>query len=168
MITARLPRVVIGIAAIAAALISPTVAQAATPAASDFFPIKNIATGECVQPQFDVESVLVSMPCTNTPAQRWVFDRNSNGNHIINQLTGFCIYMNGPVTSGSPVTQTSCSTVTNNDWKVTPPPTVTTIMSRASGRDTQLCITPDPPGISEILRILPCNGALNQFWLIGL
>lgn len=131
-------------------------------------PIRNAATNLCVQPLADAESSLVQVTCNeNIVAQRWIFVPNSNGNHIVNQKSGLCVYMNGPVSSGSPVIQSDCTTVTNEDWKVTPPPAVTIIMSRASRRDTNLCLTPESPNPDALLRIFTCNCSRAQLWVIG-
>jgi Ricin-type beta-trefoil lectin domain len=140
---------------------------AATPAANAFAEIKNADTGLCIQAQTNSESDLVQTFCNGSQAQHWIFVPNGNGNHIVNQVAGLCVYMNGPVSSGSPVIQTGCTTVTNEDWKATPPPAVTTIMSRASHRDTNLCLAPESTGPGALLRIFTCNGSNAQLWVIG-
>jgi hypothetical protein len=160
---------------VATILAGSTAAQAAPPTApaqpavSAFAPITNVGTGLCVQAQFNAESPLLQATCDSSLAQRWIVvaGGNNNGNHIINQLSGLCIYMNGPVASGSPIIQTDCTTVTNEDWKTAAPPAVTTIMSRAGRRDTNLCLAPEALGAGALLRILTCNGARTQLWVIG-
>jgi hypothetical protein len=140
---------------------------AATPAANAFAEIKNADTGLCIQPQANSESDLVQTFCNGSQAQHWIFVPNSNGSHIVNQAAGLCVYMNGPVSSGSPIIQTGCTTVTNEDWKSSTPPAVTTIMSRASHRDTGLCLAPESSGAGALLRIFTCNGTNAQLWVIG-
>jgi hypothetical protein len=170
---ARLARILLtGAVMLATIVAGSTAAQAATagaaaPAASAFAPIKNVETGLCVQAQADAESPLVQVACNDSLAQHWIFVPNSNGNHIVNQLVGLCVYMNGPVASGSPVIQTGCTTVTNEDWKVATPPAVTTIMSRASHRDTNLCLAPESLANGALLRIFTCNRTNAQLWVIG-
>jgi hypothetical protein len=155
-----------------AILAGSTAAQAATtgaaaPAANAFTEIKNVDTGLCVQPQINGESDLLQAACNGSQAQHWIFVPNGNGGHFVNQAVGLCIYMNGPVATGSPVIQTGCTTVTNEDWKNTPPPAITTIMSRASHRDTNLCLAPSSAGVGALLRIFTCNGTNAQLWVIG-
>jgi hypothetical protein len=157
---------------LAAILVGSTAAQAATsatvtPAANAFAEIRNADTGLCIQAQVNAESPLVQVACNNNQAQQWIFVPNRNGNHIVNQLAGLCVYMNGPVTSGSPVIQTGCTSVTNEDWKNTGPPAVTTIMSRASRRDTNLCLAPESAASGALLRIFTCDGSNAQLWVIG-
>ena len=159
---------------LATVLVGSTTAQAATTAdaapafANAFAPIRNVETGLCIQPRFNTESELVQVGCDqNNLAQRWIFVPNRNGNHIVNQLAGLCVYMNGPVSSGSPVIQTGCTDVTNEDWKNAAPPAVTTIMSRASRRDTNLCLAPESLAPGALLRIFQCNSSNVQKWVIG-
>jgi hypothetical protein len=166
---ARPLRLVAGPTAITAALVG-SMAFTAIPAsaAGGFSVIRNVQTNLCVQAQTDGESSLVQTICnTDNPAQRWVFVPNSNGNHILNQRSGLCVYMNGPVASGSPVIQTGCTTVTNEDWKASTPPAITTIMSRASHRDTNLCLAPESSAIGALLRIFRCDSSDAQRWVIG-
>jgi hypothetical protein len=166
---ARPLRLVVGPAAITAALVG-SMAFTASPAsaAGDFSVIRNVQTNLCVQAQTNGESSLVQTICnTDSPAQRWVFVPNSNGNHILNQLSGLCVYMNGPVAPDSPVIQTGCFTVTNEDWKASMPPAITTIMSRASHRDTNLCLAPESSAVGALLRIFNCDNSNAQRWVIG-
>jgi hypothetical protein len=137
------------------------------PATSGFGPIRTLDGTLCVQPLANSESGLVLKPCNGSSAQKWFFDPKENGNHIINQLAGLCVYMNGPVAGGSPNIQTGCTTVTNEDWAVSDTFANTTIVSRASHRDTNLCLTPQLSVAGAPLLILTCNGSFNQLWAVG-
>jgi hypothetical protein len=153
------------------ALVGSTVVQSATtaaaaPAANAFTTIRNVDTNMCVQAQADAESPLMQTACSDSQSQRWIFVPNSNGNLIVNQRTGLCVYMDGPVVSGSPIIQTGCNGVTNEDWKATLPPSVTRIMSRTGHRDTNLCLAPQDSGVFALLRLFPCNGDLAELWIL--
>ncbi|MEU4213343.1 RICIN domain-containing protein [Streptomyces sp. NPDC026206] len=152
----------------------PAQASAVTPSAGVFNPIKNIGNSKCLQPAGGStgEVAIVQATCvTGSLAQQWQFLRLSGGNyHLINQLSGLCMYMNGPVAARSPIAQVECTTVSNEEWKSSsPPPDVVTLMSRAGHRDTNLCI--DVPGGQSdeglAVQIFGCNGTLAQRWTIG-
>ncbi|MBT2387564.1 RICIN domain-containing protein [Streptomyces sp. ISL-11] len=153
---------------------TPAYASApAAPLAGVFHPIKNVGNNKCLQPAGGStgEVAIVQSACTGALAQQWQFLKVTNsGYHLINQLSGLCMYMNGPVAAGSPIAQVECTTVSNEEWKSTPaPPEIVTLMSRAGHRDTNLCV--DVPGgqADEGLgvQIFGCNGTLAQRWIAG-
>lgn len=159
-------------------LLGSTAAQAATTAttgggeagaaaANAFTEIRNVETRLCLQPLARGESSLVQVACNGSAVQQWIFVPNRNGNHIVNQADGLCVYMDGPVSSGSPVIQTGCSGVSNDDWKAAVPPAVTRIMSRAAHRDTNLCLAPESGVGGALMRIFTCNDRPIQQWVVG-
>jgi hypothetical protein len=135
-------------------------------APSAFAPLKNFDNGLCVRPEINGEAQLRMATCNAADlTENWIFVSKSNGSHIVNQLSGLCVYMNGPVITGSPVIQTGCTTVSNEDWQpATAPPAVTTIMSKAGFRNTNLCLSPNSSGL---VVIFTCNGSTEQQWVIG-
>jgi hypothetical protein len=104
-------------------------------------------------------------------AQRWAFVRsgvvkNFVVYHIVNLRSRLCMYMNGPVRSGSPVIQAACTTVTNEDWSHRTPPAVTFIESRAGHSDTDLCLGPQSLAAGALLRVFTCSTPVQK-WVIG-
>jgi len=164
MVITRFLAPVIGMAAVAAAVLVPAAADAA-----GFAPIRNVDSHLCVQGQTSGESSLIVAGCNESPAQRWIFVPvpGTNDWQILNQGSGFCVYMNGPIANGSPVIQTGCGNVSNESWKNSTPPAITTIMSRAGRRDTNLCLTPEFPAAGALVDINTCTGSANQLWSIG-
>jgi len=153
-------------------LVGSTAAQAAE--ADEFFEIRNANTGLCIQPLTNGESLLVQRPCIPTEtAQRWAFVPNGfirqfGVNHIVNRRSGLCMYMDGPVASGSPVIQATCTRVSNENWRNSTPPFVTTIESMAGNNFTKRCITPESLGAGAVLRIFDCyNSNPARRWVIG-
>jgi hypothetical protein len=165
-----------GVALVLAGLGSVTgSASAATPIgpfSGVFQPIRNVGNNLCLQPQGGGggEAVIVQMPCDGGNTQAWQFLGGGNDYKLINQNSGLCMYMNGPVAARSPIIQAGCTTVSNELWKpAPPPPDVSQIMSRAGHRDTNLCVDvpqqSTTPGLG--VQIWPCNGTLAQRWVIG-
>lgn len=153
-----------------AILVGSTAAQAATTpaAASAFTPIRNVQTGQCIQPRANAESQLVQVACKpDNHAQLWISIPKNNGYHIVNQLSGLCMYLDGPVSSGSPVIQAGCTTVTNEDWSHRKPPAVTRIESKAGHDYTDLCLAPQSFAAGALLRVVTCNTTNVQKWVIG-
>jgi ricin-type beta-trefoil lectin protein len=166
----RKTKLVMVIAAVMGGLFCLAAAQAGTTAAAPAFaPIRNAETGKCIQGRTNGESDLVQRQCDGTAAQNWIFVPDRNGGQFANQSSELCFYMNGPVSSGSPVIQTGCSLASNNDWKIATPPAVSTIMSKAGFRDTNLCIVPESPSENALLRIIRCDSSSRiQLWSIGI
>ncbi|MCX2947675.1 RICIN domain-containing protein [Lentzea sp. NEAU-D7] len=143
-------------------------------AAGVFKPIKNTWSGLCLQPEggstFDAR--IVQMPCVPGSAiQNWHFDKISGNHHqIINEASGRCFYMNGPVRRGSPVAQVAClPRVSNHVWKTVPaPPSIAEIESMAGG-DHNLCL--DVPGaqttVGLAVQTWDCNNTPAQRFVIG-
>lgn len=168
---------VLGMALIALAMAGSGLAQATpvTAAAGVFSPVRNVGNGKCLQPEggSSGEARIVQVTCNGGVAQGWLFQLFSGSStdyRLINQLSGLCIYMNGPVSTGSPLIQAGCTQVSNERWKPSAaPPNVVTIMSKAGHRDTGLCV--DVPGGEATeglgMRIWTCNGTLAQRWVIG-
>lgn len=163
--------------AVLAATATPANAQPAPPASlrAVFHPIKNVGTSKCLQPEGGStgEATIVQMTCNGSLTQQWQFfliPGNTGAYHLINQLSGLCMYMNGPVAPGSPIAQVECTDVSNEDWiSSAPPPEVVTLKSRAGHRPTNLCI--DVPGGQSTeglpVQIFGCNGSLAQRWIVG-
>jgi len=151
-------------------LAGSTAAQAATTpaAASAFTQIRNAQTGLCIQPLTNGESLLAQRACNPTNlAQRWIVVPKNNGNHIVNQASGLCMYMDGPVAHNSPVIQAGCTTVTNEDWYLSfSPPSVTTIESKADHEYTNLCLAPQSTAVGARLKVRQCGGGI-QNWVVG-
>lgn len=179
MIITRVRKLVVGLTVVTAALTATVAAASTAQAAGAFNVITNAATHLCVKPQLNAESSLVLARCPqpddnseDARSARWLYQTVSgNFGHIVNQAgIGLCVYMNGPVSSGSPVIQTGCSDVSNEDWIGPMPnrPVVTTIRSRAGHRETNLCLAPERLQEGALLRILTCvGGDVSQQWFIG-
>jgi hypothetical protein len=139
-----------------------------------FNPIKNVGTGLCLQPQGGGggEVVIVQERCVpNSLTQNWQW-RQVNGSvyQMINQLSGLCVYMNGPVAARSPLIQAGCTTVSNEKWKPSgTPPDVVSIQSYAGNRNTNLCVEAENASTAAGARtwIQTCNGSLAQRWIVG-
>jgi Ricin-type beta-trefoil lectin domain len=148
----------------------PVTSKTATPFVGILHPIQNVGNGKCLQPEGGStgEVGIVQVPCDGSPAQGWLFSQLSGSDyHIINQLSGRCIYLNQfPIVNGSPIIQTDCSGVTNETWKSSSaPPDVVTLMSRAGRKDTGFCINASSDGQHVQMHI--CDGTLAQRWVIG-
>jgi hypothetical protein len=169
---ASLARVLLAGALMLTTGLAGSIAAPATPAAaaSVFHQVKNSFWNQrCIQPQSNAENALLVLDACDRDdlAQYWFFDRNSNGNRIINQLSGLCVYLNGPVAAGSPIIQTRCGTVTNYDWKNLAPPSYSQIISRARHENTGLCITPSSFQTGQPVKVVVCTGAAFQYWHLG-
>ncbi|MEN8651583.1 RICIN domain-containing protein [Streptomyces sp. 21So2-11] len=123
-----------------AATAIPASAQPApsNPISGVFRPITNIGNNKCLQPAGGStgEATIVQATCNGSQTQQWLFIDRGGIYHIVNQLSGLCMYMNGPVRAHSPIAQVECTTVSNEDWKSSlPPPEIVTLMSRAGHRE---------------------------------
>lgn len=164
---------IFGTLAAGALAVSLSVAGGGTAGAATVFnPIKNTGSNMCLQPQGGSagEANLVQATCNGGIAQGWLFQQLSGTTwRIINQL-GNCMYMNGPVASGSPVAVVGCTpAVSNHSWQPIPaPPSIGTLKSRA-GNATTLCL--DVPGGQPTeglpVRVFRCNGTPAQAWVMG-
>ncbi|MBE8521889.1 RICIN domain-containing protein [Amycolatopsis sp. H6(2020)] len=179
MTIARLRKLAVGLSALTAALTVTAAGASTAHAAGAFNVITNAATHLCAKPQLNAESSLVLARCPqpadnseDARSARWLFQTvRGNFGHLVNQAgLGLCVYMNGPVSSGSPVIQTGCSDVSNEDW-IGPVPNravVTTIKSRAGHRETNLCLAPESLQEGALLRIFTCvGGDTSQQWFTG-
>ncbi|MDX8048952.1 RICIN domain-containing protein [Lentzea sp. BCCO 10_0798] len=143
-------------------------------AAGVFKPIKNVGSGMCLQPEAGstFDAWIVQMPCVPGSAiQNWHFDKISDDRYqIINEVSGRCFYMNGPVLAGSGIAQVAClPRVSNHVWKTTPrPPSIAEIRSMAGG-DRNLCLNVPggQPITGLIVRTWPCANVPAQRWVIG-
>jgi len=155
-----------------AAHADPSSSDGAVNAIGAFRAIRNAASNQCLQPQGGStgEALIVPAPCLpandrNADTQSWIFRSASGVLQIVNQRSGFCMYMNGPIASGSPVIQAGCSTVSNELWRVSPaPPSVGEVRSWAGHGDTHLCL--DLPVTGAAVQIFPCDGGIAQHWIM--
>lgn len=157
-----------------ASLLALAVHTGVAEAAGVFHPIRNTGNGKCLQPQGGSTGhvAIVQMPCVaGSLAQGWHFERISgNDFRIINQLSGFCVYMNGPVQAGSPISQAPCDPpVSNHTWRADHPPASVAELRSMAGGNHNLCL--DVPGGSAIdglgMQTWTCNGTPAQRWIIG-
>ncbi len=143
-------------------------------AAGVFKPIKNIWTGMCLQPEggSTFDAWIVQVPCApGSTIQNWHFEKISGSTYqIINQASGRCFYMNGPVSRGSGIAQVAClPRVSNHVWKTVPVPSTDAEIESMAGGDHNLCL--DVPGGQSISGLImqtwTCNNSPAQRFIIG-
>jgi hypothetical protein len=96
--------------------------------ANGWFVIKNLGTGECLQPDpsdtTDVGVRLVQEPChaDTVVAQRWTILTAPDGQHtqFQNQSTQGCMDAHGPNADHTPVDTWPCSGISNQRWTFGP------------------------------------------------
>jgi len=137
-----------------------------------FHQIKNVNSNMCLQPEGASAGVatIVQARCNGGLAQAWLFQQISGSIYkVINQNSGRCMYMNGPVAPRSPIAQVGCGTFTNFWWEPLPGPVSVGILKSRAGSATNLCL--DVPGGQSTeglpVQTFTCNGTPAQAWVMG-
>lgn len=148
-------------------------------AIGEFHLIRMVNTQLCLQPAGgstgDVPIELA--PCTlSAGEQNWLFISQSQGQEIVNQKSGKCIYYDSDeLVDGWSITHASCnifgtnSPASNALWKPSGTTGLATLMSRLHHRDTGFCLdVPDGnPFPGTTMQIWHCNGTPAQAWIVG-
>ncbi|GAB3897917.1 hypothetical protein GCM10029964_081560 [Kibdelosporangium lantanae] len=159
-------------AAVVAVALAGTVGAGVASADGEAHPIRNGATGACLQPEgasTDLFASIVVATCDGSDQQRWFLNAFGGGNQfqIANLRSHLCFDAFDGSFNGARVLQNQCAPISNDQWKFgTTPPALTTIRSRVGFRDNNTCV--DVPAGQVTARLVTCNGSPTQQWVVGI
>jgi hypothetical protein len=81
----------------------------------------NVQNSMCLQPDKGSTSqgtAIVQQPCNGSLEQQWSTANGSSGSavHIVNAASKLCLDARGGATSGTPIQQWTCDSITNENW----------------------------------------------------
>jgi hypothetical protein len=160
---------------IALAAVLSGVAVAESPAAAvDTFPFTFFSdlSGLCLQPvdgSTEQGAAIVQMPCANVAEQRWTGIPLGNGiYHFQNDASHLCLDARGGATTGTPVQQWTCNSISNENWEFYEEfgaDYPLTFYSRVSGTRSHCLDVPwAQTTVGLAMQIARCNGTPAQQW----
>ena len=111
-------------------------------------------------------------PCDGSEAQNWApISLGGHSYHFLNQATGACRDARGSATSGVPVEQWTCGTISNEKWSypVSMPSDFGYFVTSEVSGTSSLCLDGTPSSASPGLqmRIETCGqDGYGEFWII--
>jgi Ricin-type beta-trefoil lectin domain len=158
---------------VAGANAQPVPSHAVTPFVGEFHPIVNVGSNMCLQPQNPgFGARIVQATCDGGTAQQWfALSMGSNHYRLLNNLSGWCMFVGDTPSNGGLVWQDECqvaggTTVSNAEWtSSTALPGTVTLRTRVHFRDNNFCL--DRSGLD--VQLLQClDNYVNQQWVVGI
>ena len=127
----------------------------------------NVQSGMCLQPDKASTSrgtAIVQQPCNGSLEQQWSTANGSSGSavHVVNAASKLCLDARGGATSGTPIQQWTCDSITNENWNAGL--TGNLLSSGVSGTYSD-CIAAPSNQAGQAMELQTCNTqARAQQW----
>lgn len=127
----------------------------------------SVQNSMCLQPDKGATSrgtAIVQQPCNGSLEQQWSTANGSSGSsvHIVNAASKLCLDARGGATSGTPIQQWTCDSITNENWSFGA--TNNLLSSGVSGSYSD-CVATSSNQPGQAMELQTCNSkAPAQQW----